>query len=544
MKRRAFLQTGSAISLPILINGTSLGFLPRSAFFNFLEEDSDRVLVLVQLNGGNDGLNTVIPVDQYTNLAQVRQNILIPENQVLPIEDGVGFHPAMTGMRSMYEDEQMAIVQGVAYPNQNRSHFRSSDIWVTGSAADEFLTTGWMGRYFDGQHPDYPTNYPNPEYPDPFAITLGAIVSETCQGISFNFSMALTDPFALGQLGTGAIGDLPDTSYGHELAYLIESIAQTNAYSEVVSAAAENGSNMSELYEDANRLAQQLKTVALLISGGLKTNVYVVSIGGFDTHANQVTDSPTAGEHANLLGLLSSAITAFQDDLKQLGVERRVLGMTFSEFGRRIRSNDSLGTDHGTAAPLMLFGPCVKSGIVGSNPQIDNQVDQSEGVAMQYDFRSVYGTVLMDWFGATESDVRQLLTEDFQHLPLIEGCEPAVIDDTDYVDPQFDAEHTDAFNGSGIKPRSTILAGAAVNALSVSPNPFHDVARIAFSTIGGKVRISVFNNIGQEVKVLTNEMVNAGSHSVTLDGQGLSRGSYFVRMQIGSWQKVCKLVKI
>ncbi|MDX1409069.1 MAG: hypothetical protein R3330_13065, partial [Saprospiraceae bacterium] len=172
MKRRAFLSTGSAFSLPVLVNGFNLGFLPKSAFFNLIDDDSDRVLVLIQLDGGNDGLNTLIPLDQYAKLSAARPGLMIPESQVLSLFDETGLHPALTGFRNLFEDGKMTAVQNVAYPNQNRSHVRSTDIWSTGSSADEFLTTGWLGRYFYDQYPEYPDGYPNENEPDPFAITL------------------------------------------------------------------------------------------------------------------------------------------------------------------------------------------------------------------------------------------------------------------------------------------------------------------------------------------------------------------------------------
>ncbi len=383
--------------------------------------ENDRVLVIIQLNGGNDGLNCVIPVDQYSALSNLRQNILIPESSVLGIEATLGLHPAMTGLQELYGEGKMGIVQGVGYPDQNRSHFRSTDIWSSGSAANEFESTGWLGRYFNEGHPLYPEGYPNSEYEAPFALTMGSLVSETCQGPLTNYSLALNDPFALGPLSESEVGNLPDNNYGSELRFLIDAIAQTNAYSGVILDAAESGSNQVT-YPDGNRLAIQLKNVALLIAGGLKTKVYVCSLGGFDTHSAQVEGDPTEGNHAQLLDQLSSAVNAFQQDLKLLGLDEQVLTMTFSEFGRQIRSNDSLGTDHGTAAPLMLFGSCVKPGVLGENAQIIVDSEPQAGVAMQYDFRSVYATVLKDWIGIDEATIFDILNPEVQFLPIIEGC--------------------------------------------------------------------------------------------------------------------------
>jgi uncharacterized protein (DUF1501 family) len=209
---------------------------------------------LIQLSGGNDGLNCVIPLDQYSALSQVRPNLLIPETSVLQVENTLGFHPSMAKMKELYMDGKMGVVQGVGYPNQDRSHFRSTDIWTSGSAATEYVSTGWLGRYFNNSHPDYPEGYPNSEFEAPFALTMGSLVSETCQGPLVNFSLALNDPFALKPLSESEAGNYPDNNYGKELRFLADAIAQTNAYSDVILTAAEGGSNYVD-YPLDNRLA-------------------------------------------------------------------------------------------------------------------------------------------------------------------------------------------------------------------------------------------------------------------------------------------------
>ena len=436
MKRRNFLHTaGAALSVPLFLKGMNINAMPQSPLFGALNPNSDRVLVLIQLNGGNDGLNTFIPLDQYGNLANARPNVILPENSLLAVTDTLAFHPVMTDMKTLFEEGKMGIVQSVGYPNQNRSHFRSTDIWTTASPANEFWNSGWLGRYLDTDYPAYPEGYPNEMQPDPIAVTIGNTISETCQGAAANFSLTLKDPFALSPLAENTGGEVLDTPYGEELAFLRTTIAQTNAYSEVVVAAAEAGSNLATYPED-NSLAQALKNVALMISGGLQTKIYVVNIGGFDTHANQVVPGDTTtGEHAELLSLLSEAVGSFQKDLELLGLEERVIGMTFSEFGRRIKSNDSNGTDHGTAAPLLLFGTCVNSDVLGENPQIAEEVENSEGVPMQFDFRNVYGTVLMDWMEVEEDLVRDIIFPEFQHLPILEPCNTPTSTSATFYDP-------------------------------------------------------------------------------------------------------------
>ncbi|GJM36049.1 MAG: hypothetical protein DHS20C18_50500 [Saprospiraceae bacterium] len=518
MKRRHFLQTtGAVVSLPVLLNGMKISTLPQTALFNNMNLENDRVLVIIQLNGGNDGLNMIIPIDQYDNLANARANILLPENSILPATDTTGFHPAMTGLKSLYDDGRIGVVQSAGYPDQNRSHFRSTDIWTSGSPAGEFWTTGWLGRYFEERNPDFPENYPNQEFPDPFAITMGSTVSETCQGTVANFSMTLNDPFNLTALTEGEPGDVPNTPYGEELTFLRTAIAQTNAYSENITAAAELGNNMAT-YPDDNRLALQLKNVALLMSGGLQTKVYIVSVGGFDTHANQVDiNDSTIGLHAELMGTLSEAISVFQEDLKLLGLEERAIGMTFSEFGRKIKSNDSFGTDHGTAAPLIVFGSCVNPQILGDNPEIAPQVAASEGVPMQYDFRDIYGSILMDWFEVEESEVTSSLYPEFTYLPVLRNC--SAVSSTDSI----------------LKPEID---------LRCTPNPCRNLIRFQFTAEQEFGRLTIFDAMGSQIKVLFGQKLTAGTHEVTFDASRLPAGTYYAHLQMEGRQRTARFIKI
>lgn len=518
MKRRSFLKRGAAtaVGIPLLLHGQRLAALSRHALFNGMDQDPDRVLVIIQLNGGNDGLNMVLPLDQYGNLFKARENILIPEQAALKMTLETGLHPAMTGLKEVYDEGRLCVVQGVGYPNQNRSHFRSTDIWQTGSAADQVLQTGWAGRFFDSYVENYPEGFPNGQYPDPFAITVGAIISETCQGFAANYSLAVENPFGLNPLQEDDDPNSdPSSCYGRELAFVRTAIAQTNAYGQVISQAAEKGANLVD-YPAANRLAQQLKTIALLISGGLKTRIYVASLGGFDTHANQVdVNDTTLGGHANLLRNLSEAIHLFQSDLRLQGLDKRVVGMTFSEFGRRIRSNGASGTDHGSAAPLFVFGSCVNPAILGDNATINDEVDLQEGVAMQHDFRSVYGSLLRQWFGVPQENVQELLYDGFSEIPLIEGCELVSVQD----------------------PSAT-----AVPTLQAWPNPFRDHAMVRVGSHGEPVRLSLFDAAGHEVRVLHDGYLGEGMHDLRLDPGALPAGNYFLHLRAPRRQQTIPLI--
>ncbi|MBR9920660.1 MAG: DUF1501 domain-containing protein [Bacteroidetes bacterium] len=517
MKRRDFLKRSSVLGLPLMINGMGLQAMRSSSLFNTLNTEDDRVLVLINLNGGNDGLNTLIPLDQYDNLANLRSNIIIPQSNILTLTDTLGFHPALSGFKSLFDNANMHVVQSVGYPNQNRSHFRSTDIWTSASPAEEIWDTGWLGRYSDTVHPTYPNNYPNADFPAPIAITLGPSSSETCEGVAGNFSLAMIDPYVLNPLESGGDDIAPNNIYGDELSYLRNIKEQTNVYSQVIHAAAENGTNVAE-YPLSNPLAEQLRNIALLISGGLQTKIYVANLGGFDTHANQVEEGNiTGGMHNFLLDLTSSAISAFQEDLKLLGIEDRVLGMTFSEFGRQIISNAAFGTDHGTAAPVFLFGSCVKAGITGENPEIPKQVDPQAGIPMQYDFRDLYGSVLMDWFGVNQNTIEQIFYPDFQYFPIADSC------------------------NSYSKNKEVDLSGFDISAY---PNPFRNNIRIGFTCRNERVRISIYDTLGYKHLQIVDKTFHAGNHQFNFDGSSLPAGTYYLRIQLaGARQKTTRVIK-
>lgn len=519
IKRRSFLKTSSLLSLPIFAGGFPVSaFAKSSSLASMVNGADDRVLVIIQMDGGNDGLSMIVPIDQQDNLASVRSNILIPENQLLSITNTLSLHPAMAGIREIYDNAQLNIIQGVAYPNQNRSHFRSQDIWHTGSAADEYLDTGWVGRYLDTTVTNYPEDYPNDDCPDPFALTVGSSASETCQGVGGNYSMVIIDPEEISTLPTPINNETASGCYEDQLNFLTQSIEQSNVYGEAIKEAYAKGENKSIKYPDDNDLANKLKTVARLIKGGLQTKIYVVNIGGFDTHAEQVQeDDPSIGNHAFLLGMLSDAICAFQDDLKLLELEKRVLGMTYSEFGRRIRSNFSLGTDHGTAAPMMVFGHCVNPGVIGNNATIDTTVDVNEGVAMQYDFRSIYGSVLMDWFKVEEAQVQSLFSNDFQYLPILTECESVSIEEINSTDYKLKAE----------------------------PNPYSDYLKISFELEKSEdIRLSLFDVLGAEIKVIHSKNIDSGLHQFSIEMHDIAAGPYFLRMQTRTGQKTLRVVKM
>jgi uncharacterized protein (DUF1501 family) len=422
MKRRSFLRkagiAGAAVStLPTLIDSFTVQALaggdPR---LHAMLEEQDRILVLIQLFGGNDGLNTVVPINN-PQYYEGRPTIAIPKSKTLRINDELGWHPSMKGFRSIYDQGQLAVVQGVSYPNPDRSHFRGTDIWLTATDADVLGSTGWVGRYLQTLAPGYPTELPA----HPLAIQIGTQTSLGLLGSAGTMGISFRDPEEFYRLvnGGGGAGDVPssdqtDTASGREIAFMRNIAKSADVYAQVVKQANDKaGATVADF--PSTDLAGKLKVVSQLIAGGLKTRVYLVSwaAASFDTHANQtLTTDPTLGVHANLLTELSEAVAAFMGELKAKGLQDRVSGMTFSEFGRRVAENGSTGTDHGTAAPLFVFGSQVKGGVYGSNPNLLD-LDAIGDLKMQYDYRDVYASVLLQWFGVANTSAQQLLYKDF-----------------------------------------------------------------------------------------------------------------------------------
>ena len=294
MERRKFLRntTLASLSIPFMFKNWNYAAV-NEKLFTISRGAQDKVLVLIRLNGGNDGLNTVIPMDYYSNLVKQRANIIIPENKLIAITPKNAFHPSMSGLATMFQEGTLGIVQNVGYPEQNRSHFRSMDIWTSGSL-DVNTTTGWLGRHLDKEHPGFPEAYPDVENPDPFAISMGYEVSATCQGLMSNFSHTVVNPSSyLSSASTSSVND--GTYYGSHMEFLSTIIAQTNKYGQRVYDATKNVKNLSTKYDPKNDLATQLKYVAQMIRGGLKTNVYIVNINGFDNHDSQVNTSDDHG---------------------------------------------------------------------------------------------------------------------------------------------------------------------------------------------------------------------------------------------------------
>lgn len=528
MKRRDFLKRSipAATVIPAVLDGYSVkAFTGDSPLLQALMQpnvDTDKVLVIVQLSGGNDGLNMVIPIDNYSNYYNARTNIAIPQNSILRLSgfDKTGLHPSMTGLQTLFNNGKLNVIQAVGYPAPDFSHFRATDIWMSASASNVNVPSGWAGRYLNTEYPNFPTGYPNATMPDPLAIQIGSLTSLTFQGPAVNMGMSITNPTNFYNLLNGIQDPAPNSPMGYELSYIRTVAQQTNQYGQRIRAAA-NLVTQQVTYPTGNSLADQLKIVARLIKGGLKTRMYMVSFGGFDTHSLQVnTTDTTTGTHATLLGRVSAAIKAFMDDLAFLSIDDRVVGMTFSEFGRRIKSNSSTGTDHGAAAPMFMFGKNVSGGVLGTNPVIPANVTVNDNIPFQYDFRSIYYSILERWFCLPAATLQTvMLGNTYQSLAIVKNPECRIVDNPNQ--------------------------SAGDNLISNYPNPFVQSTTIQFITTGGHTLVQIIDAMGRVVSTpVDQDYPAAGTFTVSFDSGVLPAGVYYARLQNGPVQQVKAMLKV
>ena len=396
LPRRRFFEQASQGASVLTFGLTAPGVLCEAA----TRSKEDRILVVVEMAGGNDGLNTVIPHrDDLYRVA--RPQIAIGSSDVLPIDDDLGLHPAMRGMADLLESGQLAIVQGVGYENPNRSHFESMDIWHSCQRKDEPRQDGWIGRYLESADlaslSDPPALHLGKRQ-QPFALMSRDIRVPSIQSLEqFRLHSADSPEIrnAIRSLSNQSRGDASDL-----LGFVQASSRNALEASERMEAAGVKY-KPSESYPDS-ALGRQLETVAKLIASGLQTRVYYVRIDGFDTHANQ----PDA--HAVLLRSVSDAVSTLVRDVNAQGDGDRLLVMCFSEFGRRVAENASDGTDHGAAGPVFLAGNGVRAGTVGKHPPLDDL--QNGDLQHVVDFRQVYAAVLKNWL---KSSIRPVLGADF-----------------------------------------------------------------------------------------------------------------------------------
>ena len=382
--RREFLSSAAAAGAVLSLNGAAPQFLQSAAAES--NNKNDRVLVVVQLSGGNDGLNTVVPFKDPA-YKKNRPKLAIPTTQLLKIDKSFGFHPAMRGFANLLEKNKLAIIQGVGYDNPNRSHFESMDIWHSCKRKSETRSAGWLGRYLDQsvrntRGGDVPALHLGSEK-QPLALVADKTRVPSVKSLS---SFRLKEGKVALRKAIRDLADAKRESSNGLLKFVQSSTSAALDASRRVEKASKNYKPKFKYPE--SELARKMRTIAQLIDAGLSTRVYYVQLDGFDTHAQQ----PAA--HQALLAQLGGAVEAFMNDITQHGHGNRVAVMCFSEFGRRVKENASDGTDHGAAAPMFIAGR-VKPGLIGKQPSL---TDLHDGDLKHHtDFRSVYAEVLENW---------------------------------------------------------------------------------------------------------------------------------------------------
>lgn len=440
--RRAFLQNGAlfasaALTVPAFLQNAAFA-LPRAelGLSSIPGVNEDRILVVIQLSGGNDGLNTVIPFRD-DNYRRVRPTIAVPGNEVHQLSRNgagnahdIGLHPALSKLRELYDEGLCSVVQSVGYPNPNRSHFASMDIWHT--ADTNGTGDGWIGKYIDSQCCGFgkgesgtpeatatPPASPSPSAVEP-PIALGRDIPLALQGRStMPVSLESADAFrwsgdridaladAYQKILDGAPPPLPEDDHA-PASFLLRTALDARVSSDTIRKAVATPSLATY---PRTQLGNQMSMIGSMIRAGMKTRVYYVSLGGFDTHAGQ---GGAQGQHARLLAQLAEAVNAFYKDLTAQGNAGRVLSVCFSEFGRRVGQNASGGTDHGTAAPMFLFGPMLNAGVHGPNPNL-RDLDAGD-LKHQIDFRQVYAEILDRWLA---TDSHTVLAGRYRHINLL-----------------------------------------------------------------------------------------------------------------------------
>ena len=505
--RRGFLRTLGMAGAGAISFGNSTLSVVESPLLSHAISDaySDRILVLIRLKGGNDGLNTIVPLYDFDLYANKRPKIHIPENKLYKLNDNFGIPNFMNSVVPMWNEGAMKVIHGVGYENQNLSHFKSSEIWAT-TTPDTEITSGWMGRYYEGKYMDYMNNPPE----KPLAIQIGGGGNLIFDGDLTTYSFSVSSPERLKRVAeNGTLYENIDNAnnlHGQQVSFLREASNTTFRYASVINEAYENSKAFDSYTNDNFDL--QLNLVSRFIKGGLGTKVYMVSLGGFDTHANQPE------RHEALMTRLTRAIQTFYKDLGDYGMAEKVLSMTFSEFGRRVAENGSSGTDHGSAAPIMLFGPALKgNGFIGQHPDL-RALNKKGNMANSNDFRAVYASVLTNWLCADAVDVSNAISgPNPELLGLGLGCDEFSFS----CDPILPLHMTDD---------PLLPLHAAVNA---------DQGVILYLTINesADVEVNVFDVLGRKVGNTISSRLNSGKHNLSLidaASQSFPSGQYFYKI--------------
>ena len=506
--RRDFIKNLGLISAGTLAFSSIplSGLLASPAVQEALTGAGDRVLVIIRMKGGNDGLNTFIPVFDYGTYSNYRPNLKIATSNLVALNNKYSVPNYASSIKSLWDTGKMKVIQNVGYQNPDLSHFTSTDIWDSAETGVG-EKSGWMGRYLWNQNPNFITN----PSPDPLAIQIGGdgnilFFNEN----NLNMAMNVVDPVSLYQIAqTGSlytVGGNAPCYYEDQLDFMKSMINSTYYQSQAIQVAYNAGSNSVSFPAG---LGESLSLVSRLIKGGLQTKIYMLTLDGFDTHAQQDTT------HPDLLVEFGDSVKAFYDDLLAGGKDQDVLTMTFSEFGRRVNDNGSMGTDHGTAAPLMMFGPAVNgNGFVGTDVNLAD-LDLSGNLKFSTDFRQVYATVLQDWLCINELTSDTILGGAYSKLSLGFDCTSLGVSEVKTAQKYHELRYNN---------------GKAFIFLNLPDN--------------SNVQLEVYDFTGKKVASTGNEYYSKGLHTMRIPGiESWATGAYAYRIYINSSVETGKLMR-
>lgn len=544
MERRKFIKLSAAASAigltPFQLQAALKSYLP----FEGCPDISNRKLVLINLAGANDGLNTIIPINQYDTYSNLRPTIKVPNSGLnsyitldatLPENQQIGLNPALTSFKTIYDKSWLRIMQSVGYPSQNKSHFKSTDLYLTGNDGNSLLNgvdSGWMGRFMEL----YYANLVVETFP--LAVEIGSSKTslgfhgEDQHGLALNITGQDPSGFYTILNGLGGVPptNFPNSDYGKELEFIKNTDALSNQYAQSISSAFNAGQN-DVSYPDTD-ISNQLKTVARLISGDLQSKIYMVRLGGFDTHNAQVQGSGNViGKHYDLLTQLSQAIESFMNDLKSQNIAEDVVGLTFSEFGRKAGENGSFGTDHGEIAPMFVFGEPVSGGVTGTNPDLTEATSNNnyQIQTVQYDYRQTFATLLQDFLGASNT----IIDDTFFNYTANESFTKLKI--SNLIKTQF------AVTPDCLGTLNTETPTNQEKRWLLYPNPFKDILNFASINDSNSVSYSIYNSSGA---LIINRTENLIFGKLSLNLSYLAHGVYIIEIVVDGKNEIHKVIKI
>ncbi|MEZ4700351.1 MAG: DUF1501 domain-containing protein [Rhodothermales bacterium] len=515
--RRDFLtRLGMGVAgASVMLNGSPVTAFGHAPILQALQNaEVDRILVLIQLNGGNDALNTVVPyeIDEYY---RVRPTIAIPKSSVVALERDHGLHPAMASLTNLWNNNSLAAILNTGYRSSTRSHFEGTVNWATGSgnvigSGNANFTSGVWGRYVE----DVIDNLGQP-IDHPMAVLIGGPVSLFQSNLG-NLGVSLGDAQFIEEIARRGLYDANDSrvngvAYGRPLKYVRAVANAALSYVSSIQRAANNGSNLAGTYPTG--FGSNLAAAARLIRGGLGAKVISVSIGGFDTHSNQ---GGATGQYADRWRNIADSVAAFYQDLAVDGLNDKVLTMTYSEFGRTLGENGSRGTDHGAGASMLMFGPGLKRGVYGQQSDLITQLYGGDPEPST-DFRSVYASILQDWFGLPAGEVDGMLGTAMPRMDFIEN-KIRVSNEPTPVPEAFELSQN-------------------------YPNPFNPTTNIGYTlNQPSRVTLQVHDAQGRLVRTLVDEYQTAGSHQIDFEGGRMPSGTYFYTLKTPDGVKTRSMV--